>query len=55
MSRLLIFIGMTLGGYIGWWAADYFGLGLMTTFLVSTLGSAIGVYVAWRIMRAFLD
>ena len=54
MGRLLIFIGMVLGGYIGWWAGEYIGLGLMTTFLVSSLGSAAGVYVAWRIMRDYL-
>ena len=53
MSRPPIFIGMTIGGYVGWWAGDYFGLGLMTTFLFSTLGSAIGVYVAWRLMRDY--
>ena len=23
MNRLLIFIGMTVGGYVGWWAGDY--------------------------------
>jgi len=51
---MLLFIGMTLGGYIGWRVGDYFGLGLMATFLVSTLGSAIGVYVAWRIVRDYV-
>jgi len=53
MSRLLFFVGMTLGGYVGWWAGEYFGMGIMMTFLVSTLGSAVGVYVAWRIMRDY--
>jgi hypothetical protein len=55
MGRLLIFIGMTLGGYVGWWAGEYMGLGLMATLLVSSLGSAVGVYVAWRIMRDYLE
>ena len=55
MSRLLIFIGMVGGGYVGWWAGDYFGLGLMKTFLASTLGSAIAVYFAWRITRAYSE
>jgi hypothetical protein len=50
-----MFIGMTVGGYLGWWAGDYLKLGLMTTFLVSTLGSIVGVYVAWRIMRDYLE
>jgi hypothetical protein len=49
-----MFIGMVVGGYAGWWLGDYFDFGLMATFLVSTLGSAVGVYVAWRIMRDYL-
>jgi hypothetical protein len=55
MFRLLIFIGMTLGGYVGWWAGDYVGLGFMGAFLVSTLGSAAGVYLVWRIGRYYLS
>ncbi len=45
MNRLLMFVGMTLGGYVGWWAGDYVGLEIMGTFLVSTLGSFAGVYL----------
>ncbi|NQT15362.1 MAG: hypothetical protein HQ582_21580 [Planctomycetes bacterium] len=55
MHRLLMFVGMTLGGYVGWWAGDYVGLGLMGTFLVSALGSLAGVYLAWRIIRDYLE
>ena len=55
MNRLLTFIGVTVGGYIGWWAGDYVGLGLMGTFLVSSVGSMVGIYVAWRIMRDYLS
>ena len=55
MNRLLMFVGMTLGGYVGWWAGDYVGLGLMGSFLVSSLGSLAGVYLAWRILRDYLE
>jgi hypothetical protein len=55
MSRLLIFIGMIAGGYVGWWAGDYLGFGLMATFLVSSFGSVAGVFLAWKIGRDFLD
>ena len=55
MGRLLIFIGMSVGGYLGWWAGECIGFGLMGTFLVSSLGSAVGVYVAWRIMKDYLE
>ncbi len=55
MYRLLMYIGMILGGYIGWWAGDYVGLGLMSTFLVSTFGSMAGLYMAWRITTDYLE
>ena len=55
MNRLLIFIGIILGGYLGWWAAEYIDLGLMATFLVSSVGSAAGVYAAWRVGRDYLS
>jgi hypothetical protein len=54
MNRLIIFIGMTLGGYVGWWAGESCGLELMGAFLVSSVGSVAGVYVAWRIGRDHL-
>jgi hypothetical protein len=53
MNRLLMFVGMILGGYLGWWVGDYIGLGLMGTFLVSSLGSIAGVCLAWRIMSDY--
>jgi hypothetical protein len=55
MNRLLMFIGIVVGGYIGWYVGDYFGFGLMGDFLVSALGSIVGVYVAWRVMRDYLS
>jgi hypothetical protein len=55
MNRLLMFVGMTVGGYIGWWAGDYLGFGLMTTFLISSVGSMVGIYAAWRLVREFLN
>ncbi len=55
MNRLLMFVGMTVGGYVGWWAGEYVGFGLMGTFLVSSLGSMVGIYVTWRITRDYLS
>jgi predicted MFS family arabinose efflux permease len=51
MKKLLILIGMTLGGWVGWWLGDRFGV--MTAFIVSTLGSLIGVVLAWKVGRRF--
>ena len=55
MNRLLMFIGVTVGGYVGWWGGECLGFGLMGTFLVSSLGSAVGIYLVWRFMRDYLD
>jgi membrane protein YqaA with SNARE-associated domain len=44
---------MTVGGWIGWWLAERFGI--MTAFIVSTLGSLVGVIVGWRIGREYFD
>ncbi len=55
MNRLLICVGMTAGGYIGWWAGDAIGLGLMGAFLVSTIGSMAGVYVAWKVLTNYFE
>ena len=55
MIRSLMFVGMTLGGYLGWWAGDCIGLKLMGTFLVSSLGSLAGVFLAWRITTSYLE
>ena len=55
VNRLLMFLGTTIGGYVGWWAGDYIGFGLMGTFLVSSLGSMAGIYVVWRLMGDYLS
>ena len=53
MNKLLILIGMTLFSWLGWWAGEPFGF--LTGFLLSGLGSLIGVYVGWRINRDYFD
>jgi len=55
MIRSLMFIGMTVGGYLGWWAGDCLGLGIMGDFLLSSLGSLAGVLAAWRITTDYLE
>lgn len=52
MKKLVIFGGMTIGGWIGWAATARFGI--MIAFLVSSLGSLVGVIVGWRLVRDWL-
>jgi hypothetical protein len=53
MKKLLIFVGMTAGGWIGWAIGER--IGVMTALIVSTIFSGIGVYVGWRMGQAFFD
>ena len=53
MTRLCIFLGMTILGWVGWWLGER--VGITTAFLLSGLGSIIGVYVGWRIARDYFE
>ena len=46
MSKLLYFIGATVGGYAGWWLGERFGF--FTAFILSTIGTGVGIYFAQR-------
>lgn len=49
-----MFIGMTVGGYVGWWAGECMGFDFMGDLFVSSLGSIVGVVAAWRIITKYL-
>lgn len=53
MGKLCIFIGLTVFSSIGWWLGSK--VGFMTGYLLSGLGSMIGVYVGWRINREYFE
>jgi hypothetical protein len=51
--KFLIFIGVNVGGAIGWSLGERFGF--MTAFFVSGLGSCVGVYAGWWLARRYID
>jgi len=51
--KLCIFVGMNIGGWAGWSLGESFGL--MTAFLASGAGSALGVYLGWKAARLLLN
>ena len=53
MTRLCIFLGTTILGWVGWWLGERFGM--TTAFLLSGFGSLIGVYAGWRIARDYFE
>ncbi len=46
MSKLMVFVGATAGGWLGWFAGAPFGT--MTAFMLSMVGTGVGIYVARR-------
>ena len=55
MNKLCIFIGTTIGGYLGWWLGVTLGWDFFTNFMLSGVGSLAGVYVSTKLARKFLD
>ena len=51
MNKVLGFIGATVGGGIGWWAGE--GVGFMTAFMLSMVGTGVGIYLAQRVARHY--
>lgn len=53
MNKLCIWIGMTVLGWVGWWLGSK--ISFMTGFVLSGVGSIVGVYVGWRVNRDYLE
>ncbi len=52
MGKLLLLIGVTLGGWLGWWLGAH--IGIMTAYFLSVIGMALGLYAVKRFMRSYL-
>lgn len=50
MNKLCIFVGTTAGGIIGGLICPP-SLGFVTQFVVSGIGSVVGVYVGWKVAQ----
>ncbi len=53
MSKILTFLGASVGGAIGWWLGA--PIGMMTAFIVSMLGTGVGMYAGHWIAGRLLD
>ena len=51
MNRLLGFVGMTVGGWLGWWIGAW--LSIFTAFVLSMVGTGVGLYAAHRWTRNY--
>ena len=52
MKRLFNLIGMTMGGWLGW--ALGAPISIFTAFMVSMVGTGLGLYAALRITKRLL-
>ncbi|MCZ6674721.1 MAG: hypothetical protein O7C75_17470 [Verrucomicrobia bacterium] len=53
MNKLCIFVGMMVLGYVGWWMGAK--VGLLTGFVLGSIGNFVGIYLGWRINRDYLS
>ena len=53
MVKLCIFIASGVLGSIGWWLGEQVG-DVMTAFVISSIGSLVGAYLGWRLVRDYL-
>jgi hypothetical protein len=53
MTRILLFTGATLGGWLGWMLGEQ--VGLMTAVILGGVGSVLGILGTWKLYRRWLD
>ncbi len=51
MSKLFSFLGATIGGYAGWFLGAR--IGFTTAFMLSMVGTGVGIYYGRRIARNY--
>jgi hypothetical protein len=53
MGKLFSFIGATIGSYAGWALGEKFGF--TTAFMLSMVGTGIGIYFGQRVAKNYVD
>lgn len=51
MKKLFVFLGSTVGSYIGWWLGEDFGF--MTAFILSMVGLGAGMWLGARYAQRY--
>jgi len=52
MKGILNLIGMSAGGWLGWWLGAQ--VSLFTAFMISMVGTGVGLYAAQRTVKRLL-
>jgi hypothetical protein len=53
MKKVLIFLSISVGGWIGWWLGTH--IGFMTAYFLSIFGGAAGLYTGRRVMNRYME
>jgi hypothetical protein len=53
MGKLFSFIGATVGSYAGWALGEKFGF--TTAFMLSMVGTGVGIYFGQRVAKNYVD
>lgn len=54
VQKILDLIGMSAGGWVGWTIGAWIIEGIFTAFIVSMIGTGIGLYVTRRFTKQLL-
>jgi uncharacterized membrane protein YbhN (UPF0104 family) len=52
VEKVIVTIGATIGGSVGWWMGS--GVGFMTAFFISIVGTGVGMYYSRRLAKNIL-
>lgn len=52
MKAMVRFVGMTAGGWVGWFMGE--PISIYTAFMVSMLGTGIGLYYTQKLIKRYL-
>ncbi|MDF1577123.1 MAG: hypothetical protein RQ753_04940 [Desulfurivibrionaceae bacterium] len=55
MRKIILLLSVTLFSWLGWEIGARLGGGLMTSYLLSIVGSLFGVYLGVKINRDYLE
>lgn len=47
--KMMIFIGFVVVSTVGWWLGSLIDEGLVWPYILSSVGSVVGVYAGWRV------
>lgn len=55
MKKIVLLLSITIFSWLGWEMGARFGGGMMTSYLLSFVGSLFGVYVGVKINRDYME